>query len=61
MKPYTNRIMKISDGQYDDIKDCNRVTKVACESLLKRRMLRGFKKSKRQSLKKEVRYSADSI
>ena len=51
MKPYINRANKIADGQYDDKKDCDRVTKVKCSSKAKKRILRGFKKSMRQKIK----------
>ena len=51
MKAYINRADKIADGQYDDQKDCDRVTKVKCHSKLKKRILRGFKKSMRQKIK----------
>lgn len=53
MKAYINRATKIADGQYDDQKDCGRVTKVKCRSITKKRMLRGFKKSMRQKVKAE--------
>ena len=53
MKAYINRADKISDGQFDDQKDCGRVTKIICKSSLKKRMMRGFKKSMRQMLKIE--------
>ena len=53
MKAYINRANKIADGQYDDQKDCDRVTKVKCKSILKKRILRGFKKSMRQKVKSE--------
>ncbi len=55
MIAYINRADKIADGQFDDIKDCGRVTKVKCRSTTKKRMLRGFKKSMRQKIKAEVR------
>lgn len=51
MRGYINRADKIPDGQFDDKKDCSRVTKVKCKSSLKKRMLRPFKKSMRQKLK----------
>ena len=56
MKPYSNRDQKIADGQFDDQKWCDRVTKVQCSSDHKKRILRPFKKSMRQKLKniKEV-------
>ncbi len=53
MRAYINRASKIADDQYDDQKDCNRVTKVKCHSKLKKRILRGFKKSMRQKVKTE--------
>lgn len=53
MKAYINRADKIADGQFDDRMDCERVTKVKCKSDLKRRILRGFKKSARQRYKAE--------
>lgn len=53
MKAYINRADKIADGQYDDQKDCDRVTKVKCKSKVKKRILRGFKKSMRQKVKAE--------
>ena len=53
MKAYINRADKIANGQFDDQKDCARVTKVRCKHSLKSRMLRGFKKSMRQKLKVE--------
>ena len=53
MRAYTNRINKIANGQYNDKKDCNRVTKVKCSSKLRKRILRGFKKSMRQKVKIE--------
>lgn len=53
MKAYINRADKIADGQFDDKLDCARVTKVRCYSNLKRRILRGFKKSMRQKIKAE--------
>lgn len=53
MKAYINRADKIADGQFDDRKDCGRVTKVKCKSSLKKRMLRGFKKSMRQKMRAE--------
>lgn len=53
MKAYINRADKIADGQFDDQKDCGRVTKIKCKSSLKKRMLRGFKKSMRQKVKSE--------
>lgn len=37
MKAYINRADKITDGQYDDQKDCGRVTKVKCHSKLKKK------------------------
>ena len=49
MKAYINRARKIADRQFDDKKDCNRVTKVFCRSGLKKRILRPFKKSARRS------------
>lgn len=36
MKAYINRADKIADGQYDDQKDCDRVTKIKCKSKLKK-------------------------
>lgn len=51
MKAYINRADKIADGQYDDQKDCGRVTKIKCKSRVKKRILRGFKKSMRQKIK----------
>ena len=54
MKAYINRANKIADGQFDDGKDCNRVTKVKTKSSLKRRILRPFKKSERQRLKRNI-------
>lgn len=51
MRAYINRANKIANGQFDDIKDCGRVTKVKCRSALKKRILRGFKKSMRQKVK----------
>ena len=53
MRAYINRADKIADGQFDDLKDCDRVTKVKCQSNLKKRILRGFKKSMRQKYKTE--------
>lgn len=53
MRAYINRADKIADGQFDDKLDCARVTKVRCCSNLKRRILRGFKKSMRQKIKAE--------
>lgn len=53
MRAYINRADKIADGQYDDQKDCGRVTKVKCCSTTKKRILRGFKKSMRQKMKVE--------
>ena len=53
MRAYVNRIDKIADGQFDDKLDCARVTKVRCRSNLKKRILRGFKKSMRQKVKAE--------
>lgn len=53
MKAYVNRADKIADGQFDDQKDCGRVTKVKCKSKVKKRILRGFKKSMRQKVKAE--------
>lgn len=53
MRAYINRADKIADGQFDDLKDCGRVTKVKCKSTTKKRMLRGFKKSMRQKMKAE--------
>lgn len=55
MRAYINRANKIADGQYDDYKDCNQVTKVKCKSKIKKRMLRGFKKSMRQKLKEGIK------
>lgn len=55
MIAYINRADKISDGQFDDLKDCGRVTKVKGRSTTKKRMLRGFKKSMRQKIKAEAR------
>ena len=52
MKAYCNRADKIADGQYDDRLDCGRVTKVKCNSSLKKRILRPFKKSERQRTKR---------
>jgi hypothetical protein len=52
MKAYCNRATKIADGQYDDRLDCGRVTKVKCKSSLKKRILRPFKKSERQRIKR---------
>ena len=52
MRAYINRANKIADGQFDDLKDCDRVTKVKCQSNLKKRILRGFKKSMRQKYRK---------
>ena len=37
MKPYINRADKIADSQYDDQKDCGRVTKVKCNSKVKKK------------------------
>ena len=51
MKAYINRADKISDGQYDDQKACSRVTKVKCKSKVKKRILRGFRKSMRQKVR----------
>lgn len=53
MKAYINRANKISDGQFDCKLDCAGVTKVRCRSNLKKRILRGFKKSMRQKIKTE--------
>ena len=53
MRAYINRATKISDKQFDDRMDCERVTKVKCKSDLKKRILRGFKKSARQKFKAE--------
>lgn len=53
MRAYINRADKIADNQYDDQKDCDRITKVKCKSSLKKRILRGFKKSMRQKIKAE--------
>ena len=53
MKAYINRANKIADGQYNDQKCCDRVTRVKCKSKVKKRILRGFRKSMRQSLKVE--------
>ena len=53
MRAYINRADKIADGQFDDLKDCSRVTKVKCKSTTKKRILRGFKKSMRQKMKAE--------
>lgn len=52
MRAYINRADKIADGQFDDLKDCGRVTKVKCKSSLKKRILRPFKKSERRRVKK---------
>ena len=52
MKAYCNRADKIADGQYDDRLDCDRVTKVKCNSSLKKRIMRPFKKSERQRTKR---------
>ena len=52
MKAFATRVDKIADGQFDDRKDCERVTKVKCNSSLKKRILRPFKKSMRQKLKR---------
>jgi hypothetical protein len=54
MKAYCNRVNKIADGQFDDTLDCNRITKVKCNSSLKKRILRPFKKSMRQKIKQET-------
>lgn len=54
MKAYCNRADKIADGQYNDRLDCGRVTKVKCNSSLKKRILRPFKKSERQKIKRYV-------
>ncbi len=51
MRAYINRSDKIANGQYNDQKDCGRVTKVKCPSKLRKRILRGFKKSMRQKIK----------
>ena len=53
MRVYINRADKIADGQFNDKYDCERVTKVRCHSDLKKRILRGFKKSMRQRIKAE--------
>lgn len=53
MRAYINRADKIADGQFDDRLDCARVTKVRCRSGLKKRILRGFKKSMRQKMMTE--------
>lgn len=53
MRAYINRADKIANGQFDDKLDCARVTKVRCRSNLKKRILRGFKKSMRQKVKAE--------
>ena len=57
MRAYINRADKIADGQFDDKLDCARVTKLKCCSNLKRRILRGFKKSMRQKIKAESEVS----
>lgn len=53
MRAYINRADKIADGQFDDKLDCARVTKIKCRSGLKKRTLRGFKKSMRQKYRAE--------
>lgn len=53
MKAYINRADKIANDQFDDKLDCARVTKIKCRSNLKKRILRGFKKSMRQKIKAE--------
>ena len=60
MRAYINRADKIANGQFDAKLDCERVTKVKCKSDLKRRILRGFKKSARQRCKVE-REDSDGI
>ena len=54
MKAYINRADKIADGQYDDKKCCGRVTKIKSRSGLKKRIMRGFRKSARQQYKQET-------
>lgn len=53
MRAYINRATKISDKQFDDMMERERTTNVKCKSKLKRRILRGFKKSARQKYKTE--------
>ena len=59
MKPYVNRADKIAEGQFDDQKYCDRVTKVKCRSSHKKRMLRGFKKSMRQMLRQMLKAESE--
>lgn len=59
MKAYINRADKIANGQFDDQKDCAGVTKVMRKHSLKKRMLRGFKKSMRQRLKVELKAESE--